>query len=37
MTRAQEAIKKYIHSNFHPNSVQLFPVDKHGVNNEYLR
>lgn len=27
MTIVQEAIKKYIYINFHPNSVLLFPLD----------
>ena len=31
MTRAQEVIKKYIHNNFHPDSVLLFPVDRDKV------
>ena len=31
MTRAQEAIKKYIYTNFHPDGVQLFPVDRDKV------
>ncbi len=31
MTRAQEVIKKYIHNNFHPDSVQLFLVGRHKV------
>lgn len=28
MTRAQEVIKKYIYTNFHEDSVLLFPVDQ---------
>lgn len=31
MTRAQEVIKKYIYINFHPDSVQLFPVGRDKV------
>lgn len=31
MTRAQEVIKKYIHINFHPDSVLLFPVGRDKV------
>ncbi len=31
MTRAQEVIKKYIHINFHSDSVLLFPVDRDKV------
>lgn len=28
MTKAQEVIKKYIYTNFHEDSVLLFPVDQ---------
>ncbi len=31
MTRAQELIRKYIYTNFHPDSVLLFPVDRDKV------
>lgn len=31
MTRAQELIKRYIYTNFHPDSVLLFPIDKDKV------
>lgn len=31
MTKAQESIRKYVYTNFHSDSVQLFPVGRDKV------